>query len=100
MVQVLAYRPLRPRERQEAEAMTDPATPPASYLEEAAAILRAALKSAEERYQLNTSRSTPEERRELLDARIRVAEGFARLHEAERAPQTGHDSDSDAGSTT
>ena len=73
--------------------MTDPGTEGSDYLNEAAAILRNALKSAEERYRVNLGRNTPEDRRELLEARVRVAEGFARLHEAGRAqpeqePQT------------
>lgn len=59
------------------------ADPEGAYLDEAAAILRAALKSAENRWAVTSS--TPEDRRELLEARVRVAEGFARLHEAGRA---------------
>jgi hypothetical protein len=65
--------------------MSDESTPPASYLEEATAILRNALKSAEDRYVVNIGRNTPEDRRELLEARIRVAEGFARLAGVESA---------------
>jgi hypothetical protein len=64
-----------------------------SYLEEAADILRKALESAEERYRLNM-RHAPEDRRELLEVRVRVAEGFARLHEAEsasRGPDAGQE---------
>ena len=58
-----------------------------TYLDEAAAILRKALESAEERYRLNM-RKAPEDRRELLEVRVRVAEGFALLHEADRATGT------------
>ncbi len=62
--------------------MNDPGKPP-TYLEEAAAILRSALEAAENRYNAAIGRPrTPEDRRELLEARVRVAEGFARLHEA------------------
>ncbi len=61
--------------------MTNP--DPATYLEEAAVILRKALKSAEDRYVVNVGRNTPEDRRELMEARVRIAEAFARLHEAD-----------------
>jgi hypothetical protein len=56
-----------------------------SYLDEAADILRKALESAENRYSNLMSRRMDGDRRELLEARVRIAEGFARLHEAERA---------------
>lgn len=75
--------------------MTDPGPKP-TYLEEAAAILRKALESAEERYRLNM-RHAPEDRRELLEVRVRVAEGFARLHEADVSAPKGPDAGQETG---
>jgi hypothetical protein len=69
-----------------------------TYLDEAAAILRNALEDAETRYRIGNLRgSTPESRQEFLDARLRIAEGFARLHEAGRTAAPG---EPDAGQET
>lgn len=68
-----------------------------NYLDEAAAILRKALESAEQRYRINAGHNTPEDRQELLEARLRIAEGFARLHDADR---TAAPEEPDAGQET
>lgn len=57
------------------------------YLEEGAAVLREALESAEARYNAIPSIRKAEDRRELLEARVRVVEGFAALAAAGRSPQ-------------
>lgn len=54
------------------------------YLEEGAAILRSALETAVSRYNAILSQRKAEDRRELMEARVRVAEGFAALGAAER----------------
>lgn len=55
--------------------------PAPDYLEEGAAILRQALKAAEERYK-SAMNPSAEDRGELLEIRLRIAGAFARLHAA------------------